>query len=274
MARRFDEPFDVRAALEHTMRRPSTARMYDYFLGGKDNYEEDRNAAETVEKVVPSIPKAARDNRAFLGRAVAWCAQQGIDQIIDLGTGFPTAPNTLDIARRFAPDAVVVGVDHDPVVLAHARAQLGAMPILPGDIRNPRPLIADLGALIDWDRPVAVLMVAVLHFVADDEDPAGIVAAFTEPLGPRSAVVISHVCSTGADPHAVAEVERVYAGSTSPGSRFRTHEEITGLFGGLNLVPPGVVQVQHWPIERGAVTDLPVLGGIGQVPAMRHGGRR
>ncbi|MFB4318130.1 SAM-dependent methyltransferase [Actinomadura sp. 21ATH] len=285
MARRFDEPsevppvvpdgapFDVREALEHTMRRPSTARMYDVFLGGKDNYAEDRDAAEAVEKVAPSIPRAARDNRAFMARAVAWCAQQGIEQIIDLGTGFPTEPNALDTARRFMPDAVVVGVDHDPVVLAHAQGPAG-MSVLPGDIRDPGAVIAGLSEWIEWEEPVAVLMVAVLHFIADEEDPAGIVAAFAERLVPGSAVVISHVCSTGADPSTVAEVERVYAGSTSPGSRFRTHEEITALFGGLHLVPPGVVQVQHWPIERGPVTDLPVLGGIGTVPARRRRRRR
>ncbi|MFI0349201.1 SAM-dependent methyltransferase [Actinomadura sp. 9N407] len=265
MARRVDEPLEACTGLDESMRRPSTARMYDVFLGGKDNYAVDRKAAREAEEAAPSIVRAARDNRRFMHRTVAWCAgEAGIDQFVDIGTGMPTSPNAWEVARRFAAGAVVVGVDNDPVVLAHDRARLGGMPIVAGDVRDPGAVIAGLGEVIDWGRPVAVLLVAVLHFVTDQQDPAGIVASLVERLAPGSAVVISHVCSSGADPRVVAEVERVYAGTPTPG-KFRTHEQIAGLFGGLRMVSPGVVQVQHWPIDAGPVTALPVLGGVGRV---------
>jgi hypothetical protein len=217
-------------------RTPSTARMYDVFLGGKDNFGVDRDAARQVERAAPSIVRAARDNRAFMQRTVTWGVRDaGIGQVVDIGTGIPTSPNVYEVAHRHNRDAVVVGVDHDPEVLAHDRARLGGLPILDGDIRNPGLVLADLErtGLIEWDQPVLLLLVAVLHFVSDEQDPAGIVATLAERLAPGSAVVISHVSSTGADPRAVAEIEAVYAKSTSPGSRFRTHEQIERL-------------MQHW----------------------------
>ncbi|MGI5207727.1 SAM-dependent methyltransferase [Spirillospora sp. CA-108201] len=245
---------------------PSPARMYDVFLGGKDNVEVDRRAAERVAAAAPSIPQAARDNRAFMHRVVEWAARRGIDQFVDVGTGIPTEPNAHEVARRFQPDALVVGVDNDPLVLAHDRALLEGMPIVRGDAREVDALIGDLDAWVDWDRPVAVLLIAVLHFVTDDHDPAGIVRAFTGRMVPGSVVAVSHVCSDGADPVAVAQVEEVYRGATEPGV-FRTGEQITALFGRrLEVAAPGVVPVQHWPGVCGEVTPVPILGGAGVVP--------
>ncbi|HET7667214.1 MAG TPA: SAM-dependent methyltransferase, partial [Mycobacterium sp.] len=240
---------------------PSPARMYDYYLGGKDYGTADRKAAERVVAVAPSIPVVARANRAFMHRAVAWAARHGIGQFVDVGTGIPTEPNPYQIAREFRDDAVVVGVDNDPVVLAHDRALLKGMPIVRGDVRAVDELIADLDEWIDWDKPVAVLLVAVLHFVTDKQNPAGVVAAFTGRMVPGSVVALSHVSSTGADPAAVARVERVYKGATAPGVA-RTHEQITNLFGRrLEMLPPGVVPVQHWPVQAGPLTAIPILGG-------------
>ncbi|WUI00259.1 SAM-dependent methyltransferase [Spirillospora sp. NBC_00431] len=244
--------------------------MYDYWLGGKDNHVVDRAAAAEVERAAPSVPAAARANRAFMHRVVAWAARAGIGQFVDVGTGMPTEPHAYQIAREYRSDAVVVGVDNDPVVLAHDRAFLGGMPIVAGDVRCPDEVIAGLDGLIDWDRPVAVLLLAVLHFVTDAQDPAAIVRAFTGRMVPGSVVAMSHVCSTGADPAAVAAVERVYREqATAPGVA-RSEEEITGLFGRrLEVVEPGVVPVQCWPCraER-TLTAIPVLGGVGRVPEL------
>ncbi len=201
---------------------PSPARMYDYYLGGKDHGTADRKAAERVVAVAPSIPAVARANRAFMHRSVAWAARRGIGQFVDVGTGIPTEPNPYQIAREHRDDPVVVGVDNDPVVLAHDRALLEGMPIVRGDVRAVDELIADLSQWIDWDKPVAVLLVAVLHFVTDAENPAGVVAAFAGRMVPGSVVALSHVSSTGADREALARVEKDTRGRRRRGWRART----------------------------------------------------
>jgi hypothetical protein len=278
MGRRFDEP-DLGATagagaeggcldMEVVTDKPSPARMYDYFLGGKDNFKVDRQAAERVLAVAPDVVGAARANRNFMHRVVAWCAEEGLGQFIDVGMGFPTSPTPLEVAWQVRPGPLVVGVDNDPVVVAHGRAGAWRIPMVGADMRQTGPLIDELDQWVDWHRPVAVLLIAVLHFVRDHGEAAGIVAAFTQRLAPGSLVVISHVCSDGADPEAVAKVEQVYAGSTAPGL-FRTREQIRNLFGRLELVEPGLVPVQHWPQEDSLhrpLTALPVLGGVGRVP--------
>ncbi|WUI01586.1 SAM-dependent methyltransferase [Spirillospora sp. NBC_00431] len=192
-----------------------------------------------------------------------------VAQFIDVGTGIPTQPNPHQIARRYHPDAVVVGVDNDPVVLTHARALLGGMPIVAGDVRCPDELIADLDrtGAIDWARPAALLLFAVLHFVTDEQDPAGIVQALTGRIAPGSMVALSHVSSTGVSPETVAAVERVYRDKATAPGVLRTREQIAGLFGRLEVVEPGVVPVPHWP-RRGSrkLTNLPILGGVGVAP--------
>ncbi|MCW2863733.1 MAG: hypothetical protein JWP48_5441, partial [Actinoallomurus sp.] len=154
--------------------RPSVARMYDYYLGGKDNYAVDRDAVAKVAEVLPEVRQVARENRAFLRRAVRYMARQGIRQFIDIGSGLPTAGNTHEIAQEIIPGARVVYVDNDPVVLAHARDMLHGLPgtmITNHDLRDPRSIISDprVRAILDFDEPVAVLLIAVLHFVADAE---------------------------------------------------------------------------------------------------------
>lgn len=247
---------------------PSTARMYDYYLGGKDHYPVDCKAAEEVLRAAPGIRTAAIDNRRFLDRVVDYCACAGLKQFIDFGTGIPTYPNVSDVARNVHPDAVVVGIDNDPQVLAHDNAILNGVHIVEGDIRESLDVINDarLNSHIDWRKPVAVLFVAVLHFVTDEQNPCGIVARFRERMAPASQIVISHVCSSGVDRREIEGVERVYKGATSPGV-FRTDEEISELFGGFEIVPPGVVPVENWPWESSRRSRISVLGGIGRKPA-------
>ncbi|MFI0485725.1 SAM-dependent methyltransferase [Actinomadura sp. 9N215] len=234
--------------------------------GRFDEDDADQAAAKKVIKAAPSVPQAALANRKFMHRVVAWLAQAGVDQFVDVGTGIPTKPNVFEIAREYHPDAVVVGVDNDPLVLAHDRALLKGMPIVSGDVRRVDELIADLDEFIDWDRPVGVLLLAVLHFVTDEQDPAGIVRAFTGRMVPGSMVALSHLSSTGPKPVAVAQIEKLYRDETTAPGVARTHEQITNLFGRLGLVPPGVVPVQHWPCESGLLTDVPVLGGSAWCP--------
>ena len=249
---------------------PSPARMYDLFLGGKDNFAVDRAAVSEVLRVAPSVRKVARDNRRFMVRAVRYCARAGVRQFVDIGTGIPTPPNVCEVARSERPDALVVGVDNDPQVLAHGRCYLDGVHIIDGDVRSPAGIIDDplLNRWIDWSQPVAVLFIAVLHFVTDAQDPSGIVATFRERMAPGSLVVISHVSSTGADPAEVAAVERVYQRASSPGVS-RTHEEILSLFDGFEFVAPGLVPVQRWGKRPGKETAIPILGGVGRIPGVR-----
>lgn len=255
---------------------PSTARMYDYYLGGKDNFQADRVAAQEVLRSAPSLRKAARDNRRFMARAVRYCASSGIRQFIDVGTGIPTYPNVSDVARAIQPDAAVVGIDNDPHVLVHDNAILDGVHMIDGDMRNPASFMdgAVLQQHIDWSEPVAVLFIAALHFVTDAEGPADIVAAFRKRMVSGSLVVISHVSSTGADLDEVAAVERVYRRATSPGV-FRSHERIRSLFDGFELVKPGLLPVQHWPTTESRITTrIPVFGGVGRVPPLGPAGAR
>jgi hypothetical protein len=247
---------------------PSTARMYDFYLGGKDNYPADREAATEVLDAAPSIRDAAVNNRRFLTRAVDYCAFIGIKQFIDIGTGIPTYPNVADVARNAHPDAVIVGIDNDPQVLAHDNALLHSVHIVEGDIRRPLDVINDprLNEHIDWQKPVAVLFVAVLHFVTDEQEPAAIILYFQERMAPGSYIVISHVCSTGADPGQVEEVERIYGRATSPGV-FRTEAEILKFFDGFSMLAPGLVPVENWPWQGLESDGIPVLGGVGRKPA-------
>lgn len=230
--------------------KPTPARMYDYFLGGKDNFAVDREAAERVKQAIPNTYDIVWENRLFLQRAVRYLAGQGIDQYIDLGTGLPTQGNVHEIARQAIPEARVVYVDNDPIVLAHGRGLLASSPgttVITADMREPRATLVDpeLQALIDFSRPVAVLFVAVLHFITDAEDPAGIVRAFREVMAPGSYLVLSHLTTDGPPPAAVARTVEVYEGATSP-ILFRTREQIAQLFDGFSLERPGLVRPWQW----------------------------
>jgi trans-aconitate methyltransferase len=235
--------------IDSTVAHP--ARMYNYFLGGRDNYEADRVAARRVAAIIPGIQEMARANRAFLGRAVRFAAEQGIRQFLDIGTGLPAPGNTTDVARQIDPDAQVVYVDNDPIVLSHARAMLAKgdplhTTVIRADLRDPDAILNDpqIRAALDFGQPIAVLLVAVLHFIPDNDDPAAIVHRLMERMAPGSCVVISH--GTGDfDPKKAAEAVNTYA-QTGAQIVARSKQEIERFFDELELVEPGVVQVPWW----------------------------
>ncbi|MGV9301844.1 SAM-dependent methyltransferase [Nonomuraea sp. NPDC004354] len=247
---------------------PNVARMYDYFLGGKDNFAADRAAAEKVLEIVPHIPVGARENRAFLGRAVRFLREQGITQFLDIGTGLPTQSNVHEIA---GPGARVVYVDNDPQVLVHARALLEDTPqvrIVRGDLRAPAAVLADAATHLDFSRPVAVLLLAIVHFVKDD--PAPIVATLTDALVPGGYLAISHVCHD-LRPEAAPEVERVYQGASAQFTA-RHSTEVAALFDGLDLVEPGVVNLPEWRPDHPDLVPFKDVGpyflcGVARKPA-------
>jgi SAM-dependent methyltransferase len=228
---------------------PNVARMYDYYLGGKDNFAADREAAEKALEFAPQIRLAAQHNRAFMGRAVRHLAQLGIRQFLDVGTGLPTQNNVHEVAHSVAPDARVVYVDNDPVVLTHGRAILGAdenVHILQADLRRPDDILdaPEVRKRLDFDRPIAILLVAIVHFLPDADDPDAIVARFRDALPPGGHLVLSHVCGD-ALPESVPGVTEVYRHSTMP-IVARTPERVRGFFGDLDLLEPGLVNVAQW----------------------------
>jgi hypothetical protein len=250
--------------------RPTPARMYDHFLGGKDNFAVDREAAERVKQAIPNTYEIVWENRLFLQRAVRYLAEAGIDQYLDLGTGLPTQGNVHEIAREIIPDARVVYVDNDPIVLAHGRSLLAASPgttVITADMREPHAILgnADLQALIDFSRPVAVLFVAVLHFIKDSEDPAGIVKAFRRMMTSGSYLVLSHLTTDGPPPAAVTRTVEVYESATSP-IVFRTRNQIAQLFDGFTLQRPGLVRPWQWhPEPSGTMHTKWLYGGVARI---------
>jgi hypothetical protein len=231
---------------------PTAARMYDYWLGGHDNFAADRIAALKVAETSPETPLVAKANRAFLGRAVRYLAgEAGIRQFLDLGTGLPTKGNVHQVAQVVAPGAHVVYVDNDPMVLAHARAlKTGdSATVIHADLRDPGTILSHPEArrLIDFSKPLAILFVAVLHFVPDP-DAHEAVADFTRAAAPGSYLVLSHVTG-GTDPQAAAAGTAVYASTANPVTA-RPREEILRFFDGLEILEPGVVPVQQ--AARGA----------------------
>lgn len=233
---------------------PSTARLYDYYLGGKDNFPADRELAERLLADVPEVRLYARANRAYLQRAVRYLvAQAGIRQIIDIGTGLPTMGNVHEVAQEVQPACRVVYVDHDPVVMAHALDLLHGTEntaFIKHDVRQPGEILADaeLRHLIGFSRPVAILLVAVLHFVCDDENPREIVQQLLEPFPAGSFVAISHGTVDGRPE--LRPATRHYDEATSS-FHPRSREEIQGLLEGLDLVPPGIVWVPQWHPDPG-----------------------
>jgi hypothetical protein len=244
--------------------------MYDYYLGGKDNFEADRAAAEKVLAAAPEIRQVAVENRAFVGRVVRYLASQGVRQFIDIGSGLPTKGNVAEVAQEAAPDSRVVCIDHDPVVCAHARALLGkASPIavVEAPMERPAEILADpeLAGLIDFTEPFAALFFSVLHFA---DDAAAIVAAFRAAMPAGSYLALSHgVFSQVPGGTATGtEVKQVYGRSNSPGGAFRTEAEILDLFNGFELVEPGLVPIADWRGEAGPTDGRAwLLGGVGRL---------
>jgi S-adenosyl methyltransferase len=251
---------------------PSAARMYDYFLGGKDHFEADRRAAEQVIAAYPESRTAARANRRFLTRAVWYLAEHGIRQYVDLGSGMPTSPTVHEIVRQVRPDARVVYVDNDPVVASHYRFICDSsegLGFIAGDIRAPQDILANLqlSGIIDISEPVAFLCAAVLHFVPDEDEPKGIVAAFRWRMAPGSYLVISHGTADRASKNILSEIADVYQGATAPAVP-RTAKEIGEFFTGLDLVEPGLVDVSRWRSDmKEKATKIRLLAGVGRKPS-------
>ena|SRR5690242_12493455 len=246
--------------------RPNVARMYDYFLGGSHNFAADREAAERAAAALPRIRPLLRHNRAFLGRCVRALLAEGVDQFLDLGSGIPTVGNVHEVAQAADPAARVVYVDIDAVAVAHGEHLLRDNPnatALQADLRDPAGILDHpaITGLLDFDRPVAVLLVSVLHFVPDADDPAGIVAAYRDRLAPGSHLAISHAWLEDLPPEAgdVGTFSKVYAQTGTP-LTYRTRDQITGLFDRTTLLDPGVVPVPTWRPGKPLAPELDIHG--------------
>jgi hypothetical protein len=233
---------------------PNAARIYDHFLGGKDNFEADRRAAAEIENSIPDSALACRLNRDFLKRVVRYlAAEAGIRQFLDIGSGLPTADNVHQIAKAAAPDSRVAYVDYDPVVLLHSQAILEhkseGVIAADGDLRNPQGIIDNsrVREVIDFSQPVAVLLFAILHFVTDAELPGKIVSRFTDVMTPGSFLALSHITDEEVDDENSRAAQQVYQGASAPVAP-RSRAQIIRFFDGLEIVSPGLVDINHWPL--------------------------
>ena len=233
--------------------RPHAARMYDYYLGGKNHFAADRETADKVIAAMPGVRTGPRENRAFLGRAVRYlAAEAGIRQFLDIGTGLPATNSVHEVAQAVAPDARVVYVDNDRLVLVHARALLTSAPegqtaYIQADLRDPGEILSSpvVRSVLDFSKPIALMLVAVLHFVGDEDKPAELVAALRDALPPGSFLVASHVTAEH-NPAGSAAGQRAYRGG-GVSMRPRDSDEFAEIaFAGLDLVPPGIVLVSEW----------------------------
>ena len=240
--------------------KPNVARVYDYFVGGKDNFAADRDYANKILAVAPKAPRSVRGNREFLRRVVRHLAEAGIDQFLDLGSGLPTQGNVSEVAHEVNPAAHVVYVDNDPMVYIHSRALLAdavTVDIVNGDIRDPAEILAApaVTSLLDFGRPIGLLMLAVLHHLEDKDDPASVVARFREAMPPGSYLAISSFRLPGPElPELRAvtiENEKVVAKGLGSG-RWREEDEIVTWFGDWELLEPGLVSIQDWRPPAGA----------------------
>jgi hypothetical protein len=243
-------PFDTSVA--------NQARIYDYLLGGKDNYAADRAAVDAVLKVAPVLGFSAKANRAYLGRAVRYLsAEAGVRQFLDIGTGIPTAGNTHQVAQAIAPDSRVVYVDYDPVVLAHARAllnshQAGATEYIDADLRDTGTILSKAGRLLDFTQPVAVTLLMILHVIPDSDNPHAIVAKVMDALPSGSYLVVSHLGSELLDQEARQGFENVVNRMAQQQYIGRNHEEMARFYEGMDLIEPGLVRVDEWRPDSGA----------------------
>ncbi|MGI5321399.1 SAM-dependent methyltransferase [Actinomadura nitritigenes] len=255
---------------------PSVARMYDYYLMGKDNYQVDRDAAEKVIAASRAsgtdIRIAARDNRGFLGRAVRTLAEAGVRQFLDVGAGLPTQENVHQVALRHAPGSRVVYVDNDPMVLVHARALLADNPataVVEGDLHDPASVLGHPGVVsrIDFAEPVAIVFCAVLQFVPDESEAAAIVAAFRDRAAPGSHIVLSHPFPGERPGEAFEEIGQIYTKTPSGSFTLRGRASVGRLLAGTELLDPGLVPVQSWRRDE-VPPDFTVpsyLGGVGRI---------
>jgi S-adenosyl methyltransferase len=249
------------------------ARVYDYWLGGKDNFAADRAAGDAAMQSYPDMVSSVRANRAYLARVVGYLAQEaGVRQFLDIGTGIPSADNTHEVAQSVAPQCRVVYVDNDPIVLNHARSLLtstreGATAYLDADLRDTGAVLAQAAGTLDFSRPVAFMLIAMLHLIGDDEDPYAIVATLMDAMPAGSYLAISHVASDIEPKKMAATRERLNRLVAQKGT-YRTRGQVARFFNGLDLVDPGVVQVQKWrpDTEAGASAPAAMWGGVARKP--------
>jgi hypothetical protein len=262
------EPRDFDTTVAHP------ARIWDYLLGGKDNFAADREAAEKVLEVTPVVAQVARADRAFLARVVEHLAADlGIRQFLDIGTGLPTASNTHEVAQAVAPESRIVYVDNDPIVLAHARALLtsdprGATAYIDADARDTEKILAGAAGTLDFSQPVAVLLLGILLFIPDEDDPYAITSRLMDAVPPGSYLAITHGASD-IEAASVARASGRYNQHSAVAMRLRTEAEVTRFFDGLDIAAPGVVPLNHWnpgPAVTGAEAALPAYGALGRKP--------
>jgi len=259
------------------MEVPSAARMYDFYLGGSYNFAADRKLAEEYMRVLPDMPVIARAQRNVLHRAVRFMAQQGIDQFLDLGSGMPTVGNVHEIAQEVNPRARTVYVDVDPVAVAHGRVLLREdghrTGVVHADLRSPEDVLSspEVGELLDFSRPVGMLMIAVLHFVGDEDAPIEVVGAYREVAAPGSLLAITHATSDYR-PKMAKEAEGVYQ-RASHQMHYRSKAEIAALLAGYELVEPGLVDMIHWRPDADAGPD-PLGGDVTRYSGYAAVGRR
>ena len=247
------------------------ARMYDYYLGGKDNFEADRVAAEAAIAAYPALRSWARANRAFLGRAVRFAAEQGIRQFLDIGTGIPSAGSTNEVAQAVDPEARVAYVDNDPIVLTHARALLAGHPsgqttVIQADLRDPAAILAHpaLRAALDLSQPVALMLVAVLHFVPDDQGAAAAVATLRDALAPGSLLILSHATGDFANLTVAVDGPKAYSQASAP-LILRHGKDVAEFFGDFTFVEPGLVQTPLWRPDGELAEDWEAVSGYAGV---------
>ncbi|PWS53123.1 hypothetical protein DLE01_00600 [Streptomyces sp. FT05W] len=250
------------------------ARVYNVWLGGKDHYPVDEEAAELAAKANPTIVPSVRANRAFLGRAVRHLTTTGIRQFLDIGTGIPAADNTHEVAQRAAPESRVVYVDNDPIVLTHARALLvsgpdGQTDYVQADARDVDTILGEAARTLDLDRPVGLMLVAVLQYIKDSEDPWDITRWLLDRLAPGSHLVLSHPAADVTAPE-VAESMRIYneRAASHASATPRSHEDVERFFRGLEVLEPGVVTLTRWRPSTSDVPDdsLPMWCGVARKP--------
>jgi hypothetical protein len=253
---------------------PSVSRIYDYYLGGSHNFEVDREAARKAMDIMPGLPKIMQANRAFMRRAVRFAIDEGITQFLDIGSGIPTFGNVHEVAQAACPEARVVYVDNDPVAVAHSRAVLegnDTAAIAAADLRRPQEILdsPEAARLLDIDRPVALLLVAVLHFVADEADPWKVVGRLCDELAPGSLLILTHASLEGGPMTSEqgTGVKGVYQRATSP-LIFRSRDEVERFFSGVEFVDPGLVSMPEWrpdtPLEQEDAIASQGLCGVGR----------
>lgn len=268
---RLDSAAEIRARIDTST--PHSARFWNYFVGGKDNYETDRELGDHIKEIFPGLVDVALTSRHFLGRAVRYLAgEQGVRQFLDIGTGLPTADNTHEVAQRVAPDARIVYVDNDPLVLAHARALLTSAPegetaYLDANLYEPETILTAAAKTLDFSQPVALMILNTLGHVADYDQARALVSQLMAGLPSGSYLVISDSTSTSAGMIAASEA---YNSSGTVPYYVRSIEEITGYFDGLDLADPGIAQVTQWRPEPGSASDtatsVDAYSGVGRKP--------